>query len=229
MTPTLKKVFGDELPKFPLAIIAMPGAKALGEKVNSILVDWYGKEAKEYGVVAKDNFLLDASYPRFTTGDGKAVINETVRGRDLYILVDVGNYSCTYNLFGQQTPMSPDDHFADLKRIISATGGKPERITVVMPMLYGGRQHRRNARESLDCAVMLQELEAMGVKDIITFDAHDPRVQNAVPLLGFDNFFATYQILKVLIKKFPDLIFDKDHFMIVSPDEGAMSRNIYYA
>lgn len=229
MTPTLKKVFGDELPKFPLAIIAMPGAKALGEKVNSILVDWYGKEAKEYGVVAKDNFLLDASYPRFTTGDGKAVINETVRGRDLYILVDVGNYSYTYNLFGQQTPMSPDDHFADLKRIISATGGKPERITVVMPMLYGGRQHRRNARESLDCAVMLQELEAMGVKDIITFDAHDPRVQNAVPLLGFDNFFATYQILKVLIKKFPDLIFDKDHFMIVSPDEGAMSRNIYYA
>jgi len=162
MTPTLKKVFGDELPKFPLAIIAMPGAKALGEKVNSILVDWYGKEAKEYGVVAKDNFLLDASYPRFTTGDGKAVINETVRGRDLYILVDVGNYSCTYNLFGQKTPMSPDDHFADLKRIISATGGKPERITVVMPMLYGGRQHRRNARESLDCAVMLQELEAMG-------------------------------------------------------------------
>ena len=229
MTPAIKKVFGDELPRLPLAIIALPGAKTLGEKVNKYLVDWYAEEAKEHGVCSKDNFLLEASYPRFTTGDGKAVIDETVRGRDLYVLVDVGNYSCTYNLFGQEVPMSPDDHFADLKRIISAAGGKPERITVIMPILYGGRQHRRNARESLDCAMMLQELEAMGVRDIITFDAHDPRVQNAVPLLGFDNFFPTYQILKVLIKKFPNLKLDKEHFMIVSPDEGAMSRNIYYA
>lgn len=229
MTPAVKKVFGDELPLFPLSIIALPGAKDLGDRVNDILIKWYQEEAKEHDIPCKDTFLLSASYPRFTTGDGKAVINETVRGRDLYVLVDVGNYSCEYNLFGKQVPMSPDDHFADLKRIISATGGKPERITVIMPMLYGGRQHRRNARESLDCAVMLQELEAMGVKDIITFDAHDPRVQNAVPLLGFDNFFATYQILKVLIKKFPELQFDKEHFMIVSPDEGAMSRNIYYA
>ena len=229
MTPAVKKVFGEELPRLPLAIIAMPGAQSLGEKVNKYLVDWYNEEAKEHGVCSKDNFLLEASYPRFTTGDGKAVINETVRGRDLYVMVDVGNYSCTYNLFGQEAPMSPDDHFADLKRIISAAGGKPERITVIMPILYGGRQHRRNARESLDCAMMLQELEAMGVRDIITFDAHDPRVQNAVPLLGFDNFFPTYQILKVLIKKFPNLKLDKEHFMIVSPDEGAMSRNIYYA
>ena len=229
MTPAVKKVFGEELPRLPLAIIALPGAQELAEKVNKYLVDWYAQEAKDNGICSKDNFLLEASYPRFTPGDGKAVINETVRCRDLYVICDVGNYSLRYNLFGQSVPMSPDDHYADLKRIICAAGGKPEKTTVIMPILYGGRQHRRNARESLDCALMLQELENLGVKDIITFDAHDPRVQNAVPLMGFDNFFATYQILKVLIKSYPELIFDKEHFMIVSPDEGAMSRNIYYA
>ena len=149
--------------------------------------------------------------------------------KDIYIIVDVGNYSVTYSMFGTQHRMSPDDHYADLKRIIAAMGGKAKSITVVMPMLYGGRQHRRNARESLDCAQMLQELQMMGVKEVITFDAHDPRVQNAVPMMGFDNFMPTYQILKALLEKYPDVNMNKDNFMIVSPDEGAMGRNIYYA
>ena len=157
------------------------------------------------------------------------MIKDTVRGKDLYILVDVGNYSLTYNMFGTDNRMSPDDHYADLKRIISAVGGKARSITVVMPSLYGGRQHRRNARESLDCSQMLHELETMGVSDVITFDAHDPRVQNAVPLMGFDNFLPTYQILKAMLRAYPDVDITKEHFMIVSPDEGAMSRNIYYA
>ena len=157
------------------------------------------------------------------------MINDSVRGDDLYIICDVGNYTCTYTLFGEKNHMSPDDHYADLKRIIAAAGGKAERITVVMPMLYGGRQHRRNGRESLDGAQMLQELFAMGVKDIITFDAHDPRIQNAEPLMGFDNFLPTYQIMKALLANYPDLNLDKDHFMIVSPDEGAMTRNVFYA
>jgi len=177
----------------------------------------------------KDTFLLKSDCPRFTTGDGKGIIYDSIRGRDIYILCDVGNYSVMYNMLGHLNHMSPDDHFADLKRIISACGGKSERISVIMPMLYGGRQHRRNSRESLDCAQMLQELYGMGVSELITFDAHDPRVQNAVPLMGFDNFFATYQILKALKERFPDMTINKDNFMIVSPDEGAMSRNIYYA
>lgn len=148
---------------------------------------------------------------------------------DIYIVCDIGNYSITYNMYGMQVPMSPDDHYADLKRVISAMGGKAASITVVMPVLYGGRQHRRTARESLDCAMMLQELEAMGVKAVITFDAHDPRVQNATPLIGFDNFMPPYQMMKALLKKYDDIYLDKDHFMVVSPDEGAMGRNIYYA
>ncbi|MDR3263759.1 MAG: ribose-phosphate pyrophosphokinase [Clostridiales bacterium] len=230
MTPFMD-YFDFELPSSPVGIIAMPGAENLGKKIDKYLVEWYNKKAIESNkkTIIKETFLINAVFPRFATGDGKCVISETVRGLDLYIIVDVGNYHCTYKLFGKEVPMSPDEHFADLKRVISAAGGKPERITVIMPMLYGGRQHRRNARESLDCAIMLQELHAMGVKEIITFDAHDPRVQNAVPLMGFDNFFPTYQIIKAIYNKYHNFAFDKNHCMIVSPDEGAMGRNIYYA
>ncbi len=152
-----------------------------------------------------------------------------MRGKDLYFVVDIGNYSCQYTLFDRKNSMSPDDHFMDLKRLIQATSGKAHRISVIMPLLYGGRQHRRSYRESLDCAVALQELQAMGVSNIITFDAHDARVQNAAPLMGFDNVMPTYQVLKALLHDFPDMLFDRSHFMVVSPDEGAMNRNMYYA
>ena len=225
------EVFDDPTPVAPLGLIVMEGAEELGKKVDNYLVNWYNRDLSKRNekFVKKDTFILQTNCPRFTTGDGKGMINDSVRGRDLYILTDVGNYSVKYNMFGNLNCMSPDDHYADLKRIISAAGGKAERITVVMPMLYGGRQHRRNSRESLDCAQMLQELYGMGVKEVVTFDAHDPRVQNAVPLMGFDNFYATYQILKALMDKFPHLELNKENFMIVSPDEGAMNRNIYYA
>ena len=167
--------------------------------------------------------------PRFGNGEAKGMIKESIRGYDMYILSDPGAYNITYNMFGQQVPMSPDDHYADLKRVISAMGGKAAKISVVMPILYGGRQHKRSARESLDCAMMLRELETLGVEEIITFDAHDPRVQNATPLVGFDNFMPPYQMMKALLQKFEDLNLDKDHFMMISPDEGALGRNIYYA
>jgi ribose-phosphate pyrophosphokinase len=223
-------VFEDASPVAPLGLIVLKGAEELGKQVDSYLVQWYNRDVGfKDPKFKRDTFIIKSQCPRFTTGDGKGIIEESVRGYDLYVLVDVGNYSVKYNMFGNENCMSPDDHYADLKRVISAAGGKAERITVVMPILYGGRQHRRNSRESLDCAQMLQELFNMGVKDLITFDAHDPRVQNAVPLMGFDNFFPTYQILKALKAKFPDVSLDKDTFMVVSPDEGAMSRNIYYA
>lgn len=213
-----------------MAVIALEGAKELGEKIDYYLTSWYNKEAAAQGKPFRHNsFLLKTVCPRFTTGDGKGLILDTVRGKDLYIICDVGNYSIEYNMFGVNNRMSPDDHYADLKRIIAAAAGKANKITVVMPILYGGRQHRRNARESLDCAQMLQELCDMGISDIITFDAHDPRVQNAVPLMGFDNFLPTYQILKAMMRTFPDVKIVNGNFMVVSPDEGAMSRNIYYA
>ena len=213
-----------------LAILPTEGAKELAKVVDKYLVKWHNSEAERIGQeVRRETFLIDSKCPRFTTGDGKGIINDSVRGKDLYILCDVGNYSIEYNMFGVTNRMSPDDHYADLKRLISANAGKARRMTVVMPILYGGRQHRRNSRESLDCAQMLRELEIMGVSDIITFDAHDPRVQNAIPELGFDNFQASYQILKVLLENYPDVNFNKDNFLIVSPDEGAMSRNIYYS
>ena len=213
-----------------MGIIALEGARELGREVDKYLVNWYNTEAEKNGKKCRvETFLISNSCPRFTTGDGKGLIAESVRGKDIYIVSDVGNYSVTYNMFGTPHRMSPDDHYADLKRIISAIGGKAASITVVMPMLYGGRQHRRNSRESLDCSQMLRELETMGVQDIITFDAHDPRVQNAVPLMGFDNFFPTYQILKALLQHYSEVNMSKEQFMIVSPDEGAMSRNIYYA
>ena len=225
------EVFDKPSSAGPLGLIVLDGAKEMGKLVDRYLVNWYNRDLMKYNIefTKKDTFILSSSFPRFTTGDGKAMINESVRGLDLFILVDPGNYSVTYNMLGTTNRMSPDDHYADLKRVISAAGGKAERITVVMPILYGGRQHRRNARESLDCAQMLQELYGMGVSEIITFDAHDPRVQNAVPLMGFDNFFANYQILKALRTHFPEEEFTKENFMIVSPDEGAMNRNIYYA
>lgn len=209
----------------PLALLAAPGSEALCAKIDYYLTKWYNEENED----KVDSFIITPKCPRFSTGDGKGVIEQSIRGMDVYIVIDVGNYSCTYSMFGITNRMSPDDHYANLKRIISAIGGKAARVSVIMPTLYGGRQHKRNMRESLDGAMMLQELYAMGVKDIITFDAHDPRVQNAEPLMGFDNFMPTYQVLKALLRKFPDLKLDKNNFMVVSPDEGAMNRNKYYS
>ncbi len=230
MRPFFESVFNFEKDSSNMAIIALKGAEELGKKVDYYLVNWYNSEAKANGKKAtKSTFLVSNNCPRFTTGDGKALINDSIRGKDLFIICDVGNYSIEYNMFGTPNRMSPDDHYADLKRIISACAGKANKITVVMPLLYGGRQHRRTARESLDCSQMLHELEYMGVNDVVTFDAHDPRVQNAVPTMGFDNFMPTYQILKAMLRTFPDINMKKENFMIVSPDEGAMSRNIYYA
>ena len=217
-------LFNQESSVAPVGIIAMESAKELGGKINDYLVDWAKK-----GGNSTDTFLIEAECPRFSSGDGKGYIKSTVRGKDLYIIVDVGNYNCKYKLFSRENCMSPDDHFQDLKRIIQAASGKAHRITVIMPILYGGRQHRRSYRESLDCAWALQELERMGVSNIITFDAHDPRVQNAVPLMGIDNVMPTYQVLKSVIKNIKDIQLTKDKFMIVSHDEGALNRNMYYA
>ena len=215
-------------PKGPLALISTPGARELTQLVDKNLVEWY-KSVDVDGSLKKDTFVIDASYPRFTNGEGKAMVMETLRGKDLFIISDMSNHGVTYNFYGKEIPMTPDEHFADLKRIICAANCKPERITVVMPMLYEGRQHRRAGRESLDCALMLHELYDMGVSDIITFDAHDPRVQNSVPMMGFDNYFPTYQVLKALTKSFPDVKLDKNSLMCISPDEGAIGRNVYYA
>ena len=210
----------------PLGFISMNGTQELGEKINNYLVEW-GNQIEEYE--HHDTYLIDVGCPRFASGDGKGIIKSTVRGKDLFILIDTANYNCTYTMFGKENAMSPDDHYQDLKRIIQAASGKAHRINIIMPMLYGGRQHRRTYRESLDCAVALQELEAMGVSNIVTFDAHDPRVQNAIPLMGFDNVMPTYQVLKAMFNSIEDLNLDKDHFMVISPDEGAINRNMYYA
>lgn len=210
----------------PLGVIAMDGAAELGEKINKYLVQW----AQESGINV-DSYLIETQCPRFSSGDGKGLIKKSIRGDDIYIIVDVGNYACTYQMFGKDNAMSPDDHFQDLKRLIQAMSGKAHRINVIMPILYGGRQHRRNYRESLDCAVALQELQAMSVENIICFDAHDARVCNAIPLMGFDNVMPTYQVLKTMFKNIPDLntSINSRNFMVVSPDEGAMNRNMYYA
>lgn len=211
--------------KFPrLGLVVTEGARELGKKIDQYLVSWAIEGPEE-----KNSFLIDCECPRFSSGDGKGIIKETIRGMDLYFLVDVGNYNCKYNIFGHQNCMSPDDHFQDLKRLIQASSGKAHSMTVIMPILYGSRQHRRNYRESLDCACALQELKAMGVSNIVTFDAHDARVQNSIPLLGFDNIMPHYQVLKALLRYFPDIKLDRDHFMMVSPDEGAMHRNMYYS
>ncbi len=226
MTPDFS-VFG-ETPSAPIALIATPGAEELASLIDKRLIKLFS-ESHLGKKLQKDTFILKSDCPRFTNGDAKGLVYETVRGKDLYIICDPCNHGVTYKMMGMDVPLTPDEHYANLKRIICACTGKPQRITVIMPMLYGGRQHRRNARESLDCAMMLQELYSMGVNDIITFDAHDPRVQNAVPFMGFDNYFAHYQILKSLVKKFPDLKLDKNNMMVISPDEGAMTRNVFYA
>ena len=208
----------------PIGLIAMRGMEELASRINGYLTRW----ADRYGKPVHD-YLIEAECPRFSSGDAKGLIKNTVRGKDLFILVDVGNYSCKYKLFDGENYMSPDDHYADLKRIIQATSGKPHRINVIMPLLYGGRQHRRSYRESLDCAFMLQELHNMGVSNLITVDAHDPRVCNAIPLMGFDNVMPSYQVLKAMFAAFPDLVIEKDRFMVISPDEGALNRNMFYA
>ena len=227
MGTNVDRIFDSATAVAPLGIIAMKGASELGNRINQYLLKW--RAPLEDEDPEKRTFLIEADCPRFQTGDGKGLIKTTVRGKDLFIICDMANYSCTYKMFGKECAMSPDDHYQDLKRIIQAASGKAHRINVIMPILYGGRQHRRSFRESLDCAVALQELANMGVQNIVTFDAHDPRVQNAIPLTGFDNIMPSYQVLKAMMKTFPELKFDKDNFMIVSPDEGAINRNMYYA
>ena len=208
----------------PLALIACPGSEELANLIDHHLVNW----GKEVGM-QKDTFLVGCDCPRFQSGDAKGLVKESVRGYDVFLVVDPGNYALTYNLFGHENHMSPDDHFSNLKRLIQAVAGRAHRVSVIMPSLYGGRQHRRMVRESLDCAVALQELQAMGVKNIITFDAHDPRLMNAVPLMSFDNVMPTYQVLKTLLSHMPELSFHKDDFMVISPDEGAINRNMYFS
>lgn len=223
------------IPYGPLGIIALPGTEALAEKINKYLVKWREDQIRShkeniafYGY-QRDNYLIDTTVARFGSGEGKAVINDTIRGYDLYILVDCFNYSVTYNMYGKEVPKSPDDHFSDLKRVISAASSKAKRINVIMPMLYEGRQHKRSSRESLDCAMALQELTALGVENIITFDAHDQRVQNSIPHKSFENVMPTYQMIKALVNSVDDLTIDPDHLMVISPDEGAMHRCIYFA
>ena len=235
----------DNIPVGSLGIIAVDGCEEMGNKVNDYLVKWrkedghvhkndvaftgYEKDNLVFNGYEKPNYLINAKVPRFGSGEAKGIINESVRGKDLYLMVDVCNYSLTYSLSGNTNHMSPDDHFQNLKRVIAAVGGKARRLNVIMPFLYESRQHKRSGRESLDCALGLQELVRMGVDNIITFDAHDPRVQNAIPLNGFETIRPTYQFVKGLLKHVPDLQIDADHMMAISPDEGATGRAIYFA
>ena len=222
----------QQLPVGRLGIISPYSCAELGTKVDNYLVSWRKKRHNEgvlYEGYDRDTYLIGSDLPRFGSGEAKGILRESVRGDDIYILVDVCNYSLTYSLAGQTNHMSPDDHFQDLKRIIAAVGGKARRITVIMPFLYESRQHKRTGRESLDCALALQELVRMGVDNIITFDAHDPRVQNAIPLSGFETVQPVYQFIKGLFRSEPGLHIDKDNMMVFSPDEGGMSRAIYMA
>lgn len=225
----------ETIPVGSLGVIALDGCRELAERVDDYLIGWREDRENEhknslvFSGYMRDSYLLDVSLPRFGSGEGKGMINESVRGMDLYLLVDVCNYSVTYNMFGEENHMSPDDHYQNLKRIIAAVGGKARRITVIMPFLYESRQHKRSARESLDCAIALQELAKMGVDNIITFDAHDPRVMNSIPLKGFETVQASYQFIKGLLTNIKDLSIEPEHMMIVSPDEGGMSRAIYMA
>ena len=223
-TYTSETIFHNENRVAPLRLLPAESARELGEQINHYLVSW-----SRGSLLAEDNYIVESECPRFASGDAKGIIKSSIRGDDLYIISDVGNYNCSYKMFGIKTAMSPDDHYQDMKRLIQAMSGKARRINVIMPLLYGSRQHHRHYRESLDCAVALQELQSMGVSNIITFDAHDPRVHNAIPLTGFDNVMPYYQVLKRLFKSFPDITPDPRALMVVSPDEGAISRNMYYA
>ncbi len=229
------KKYVESIPVGPLAIVALSGSKQLGEAVDAYIADWRSQriEAKESPITfkgyTKDSYLLDVKTPRFGTGEAKCTLGESVRGTDLYIIDDVTNYSIEYTVCDCKNHMSPDDHFADIKRVIAAAAGKARKITVIMPFLYEGRQHRRTSRESMDCAVMLQELVNMGVDNILTFDAHDPRVNNAIPISGFESIMPTYQFIKNLLRNVDDIKLDADHLMVISPDEGAMGRVVYYA
>ncbi len=232
--PNLSKL-EKALPVAPLKLIAMDSAARLGDSVNNYLVEFRKnlntglKADPAFHGYTEPSFLLNADCPRFGSGEGKGLLRESVRGKDLFILVDVANPSITYQMNGYINHKSPDDHYQDLKRIIQAATGKARRINVIMPYLYEGRQHKRSGRESLDCAYALEELYSMGVENLITFDAHDPRVMNAAPLSGFDNFSAYYQFLKTLLEGEEDLIIDKEHTVVISPDEGALDRAVYFA
>ena len=225
----------DNIPVGALGIIALDGCQEMGNRVNDYLVKWrkedghVHKDDVVFSGYERDNYLIDARVPRFGSGEAKGIIGESVRGKDLYLMVDVCNYSLTYSLSGHTNHMSPDDHFQNLKRIIAAIGGKGRRLNVIMPVLYESRQHKRSSRESLDCALALQELVRLGVDNIITFDAHDPRVQNAIPLSGFETVRPTYQFVKGLLRTVKDLKIDSDHMMAISPDEGATERAVYLA
>lgn len=225
----------NTIPVGQLGIIALPGCEELANKIDNYLIRWRfqrnseHKDTLAFAGYEKSTYLIDMDFPRFGTGEGKAALNQTVRGYDIYILCDVFNYGVTYKMYGMTVPMSPDEHFANLKRAISAIEGKAKRVSVIMPMLYEGRQHKRSSRESLDCAMMLQELHNMGVENFITFDAHDPRVMNAIPLCGFESISPAYQMIKAAVNNVDNLKINKDNIMIISPDEGGMSRCIYYS
>ena len=225
----------ENIPVGSLGMIPIDGCQELGGKVNDYLVKWRKeavaktKDDVVFHDYQKETYIIDAKVPRFGSGEAKGIINESVRGKDIYLMVDVCNYSLTYSLSGHTNHMSPDDHFQNLKRVIAAIGGKARRINVIMPFLYESRQHKRSSRESLDCALALQELVRMGVDNIITFDAHDPRVQNAIPLSGFETVRPTYQFIKGLLQNVPDLKIDSEHMMAISPEEGATGRAIYLA
>ena len=221
----------DKIPYAPLGIISLIGSRELGNLVDTNLVQQRrfnvenGHVPLHFPAYLRESYLIDHATPRFASGEGKAILRDSVRGHDIFILADISNYTCTYKMFGKDCPMSPDDHFQDIKRVIAAISGKARRITVIMPLLYESRQHKRSARESLDCALALQELERLGINNIITFDAHDPRVQNAIPLGSFENIQPTYQIVKALVAEYPDIEINKDKMVIISPDEGGMSRS----
>ena len=225
----------DNIPIGALGLISLEGCEGMGDKVNDYLVKWRREDGHihkndvAFSGYERDTYLVNAGVPRFGSGEAKGIIKESVRGMDLYLMVDVCNYSLTYSLTGHTNHMSPDDHYQNLKRVIAAVGGKARRLNVIMPFLYESRQHRRSSRESLDCALALQELVRMGVDNIITFDAHDPRVQNAIPLNGFETVRPTYQFVKGLLRRFDDLKIDSQHMMAISPDEGATERAVYLA
>lgn len=233
--PNLHKI-ENAMPVAPLKIVALSSAKRMGARINSYLAEFRKsihndkvKTDPAFQGYSETNYLMEVETPRFGSGEGKAAFQESIRGKDLFLLVDVCNHSITYRMHGFLNHMSPDDHYQDLKRVITACNGKAHRINVIMPFLYEGRQHKRNGRESLDCAFALRELRDMGISNFITFDAHDPRVQNAIPLSGFDNFTTPYQFIKALLTSEEDLIVDKEHLVVISPDEGALDRAIYFA